>query len=708
MTAVLETDFGLRVTYDWNWHLVLDLPSSYSEQTCGLCGNFNLQPGDDIPLRGGDKLAASIVSWASTWKVPDEDPFCWDFCDGDCPVCEEEKRELYSGNQHCGLIKKSFQGPFRACHDVVSPRDFFQNCLYDVCMSGGAKKILCKTLETYASTCRKNGAVVHDWRTPAGCPLPCPEHSHYESCGSACPSTCTHRDAPSSCTRPCVETCACDPGYVLSGAQCVPSQSCGCTRDGRYYAPGEEFWEDEMCRSRCRCDAELGMVVCHEGSCKAGEQCRVVGGVRRCVAVGRSVCVATGDPHYTTFDGRRFDFMGTCVYRFAALCSDDPTLVPFDVTVENNHRGSRAVSYTKEVTLKVYNVTFSLSQAEPKKMKVWKKGGGRRGPVCPPNHHYELCGSSCPSSCPNQEQDDGCDPSSPCTEGCFCDPGFIQSGDLCVPAPRCGCSHDGRYLQRGEEFYPTEDCGERCVCGEDGEVRCEPWSCGAKEGCEVRDGARGCYPEGCGRCEVLGAAVLRTFDGVLLPFAGSCTYTLAEVGEEEEEEEEVEAVLVRVQKEMSGEEPMVRQLTVMVRGVTVAMQRGVRGEVKVDGERHLLPVSLSSGAVTVTQEGIHRVLRTRMGLKLLYDGAAYVLLTLPGSYRGRPGGLCGDFDGDVTDDDTDPQRLGEAWGIPTRGVGAGHDGDTVCQSLQAYAAACQAAGGQLREWREEAQCREWG
>ncbi|OXB51402.1 hypothetical protein ASZ78_012049, partial [Callipepla squamata] len=288
-------------------------------------------------------------------------------------------------------------------------------------------------------------------------------------------------------------------------------------------------------------------------------------------------------------------------------------------------------------------------------------------PVCPPNHHYELCGSSCPSSCPNQEQDDGCDPSSPCTEGCFCDPGFIQSGDLCVPAPRCGCSHDGRYLQRGEEFYPTEDCGERCVCGEDGEVRCEPWSCGAKEGCEVRDGARGCYPEGCGRCEVLGAAVLRTFDGVLLPFAGSCTYTLAEVGEEEEEEEEVEAVLVRVQKEMSGEEPMVRQLTVTVRGVTVAMQRGVRGEVKVDGERHLLPVSLSSGAVTVTQEGIHRVLRTRVGLKLLYDGAAYVLLTLPGSYRGRPGGLCGDFDGDVTDDDTDPQRLGEAWGIPTRG-----------------------------------------
>ena len=121
----------------------------------------------------------------------------------------------------------------------------------------------------------------------------------------------------------------------------------------------------------------MGMVVCNEGNCKAGEQCRVVKGVRQCVAIERSVCVASGDPHYTTFDGRRYDFMGTCVYQLAALCSPDPTLVPFNVTVQNNHRGSRAVSYTKEVTLKVYNVTLSLSQAEPEKLKVLE--GGRKG-----------------------------------------------------------------------------------------------------------------------------------------------------------------------------------------------------------------------------------------------------------------------------------------------------------------------------------------
>ncbi|KFQ17520.1 IgGFc-binding protein, partial [Merops nubicus] len=37
--VVLKTDFGLTVTYDWKWQLLIDLPSSYYKHTCGLCGN---------------------------------------------------------------------------------------------------------------------------------------------------------------------------------------------------------------------------------------------------------------------------------------------------------------------------------------------------------------------------------------------------------------------------------------------------------------------------------------------------------------------------------------------------------------------------------------------------------------------------------------------------------------------------------------------
>ncbi|XP_042653118.1 IgGFc-binding protein-like [Tyto alba] len=932
LSAVLETDFGLRVTYDWIWHLQIDLPSSYYKHTCGLCGNFNLKPEDDVPQHGTD--VAAVVAWAGGWKIPeDDDPFCWDYCEGDCPVCEEEKKELYGGNQYCGLLKKTFQGPFKACHDVVKPREFYRSCLYDVCMSAGAKKILCQVLEAYATTCKKHGAVVHDWRTPSGCPLPCPENSHYEACGNACPATCSNRDAPASCSQPCVETCACNEGYVLSGGQCVAVASCGCTHDGRYYKPGEEFWADETCQARCRCAPDLGMVVCKEAGCKRGERCATVKGVRRCVAKSRAVCVATGDPHYTTFDGRRFDFMGTCVYQLAALCSDDPTLVPFTVTVENNNRGSRVVSYTKEVTLKVYNVTLSLSQEHPEKLKVngilvdlpydhgkklhayrsgvhgfiktdfevivtfdwhsyarvilpntysravcglcgnadgdpqddlnlrngqpaadeiqfadsWKvadvpgcwagctencnvcteaekrayrgdKHCGllvkKQGPfaachgsidptpyfndclfdtclykghqetvchsisayvtacqsqgirirqwrtatfcslVCPPNQHYELCGPACPATCHGETEMEECEKNAPCTEGCFCDAGFLQSGDRCVPLAQCGCLHQGRYYKAGETFYSCPRCTELCTCKGPGAVECQPGGCTAGEECTVQDGVQGCYPRECGRCEVLGAATYRTFDGHLLRFAGSCSYTLAAV-EAAGPEDPLVPFAVEVEKESGEEEPLIRRLLVTVHGVTVAMARGTAWEVTVDGEQHLLPLTLAQGALTVAQEGPHRVLQVRGGLKLLYDGVSYAVLTLPSPFHRRPRGLCGSFDGDAANDAAAPPDLGAAWGtltptcthdsphapppvcspseqpepcevlaeatgpfagchgvLPPREHVAGCARERcgrpgaagLCRGLQAYATACQAAGGRLQEWREAASC----
>ncbi|XP_074936282.1 IgGFc-binding protein-like, partial [Phalacrocorax aristotelis] len=930
LSAVLETDFGLRVTYDWNWHLVIDLPSSYYKHTCGLCGNFNLKPEDDVPQHGSNLTA--LVGWAKSWKSPDEDdPFCWDYCEGTCPVCEEEKKELYGGDHYCGLIKKTFQGPFKACHNVVKPRDFYRNCLYDVCMSNGAKKILCKVLEAYASTCKKHGAVVRDWRTPSGCPLPCPNNSHYEACGNACPATCTNRDAPAACTQPCVETCACNEGYVLSGSQCVAASSCGCTHNGRYYPPGEEFWADETCQSWCRCDPELGMVVCKEAGCKLGEKCAVVKGVRRCVAKSRSVCVATGDPHYTTFDGRRYDFMGTCVYQLAALCSDDPTLVPFTVLVENNHRGSRVVSYTKEVTLKVYNMTLSLSQEHPQKLKVngilvdlpfshgdklqvylsgvhgfiktdfevivtfdwhsyarvilpdtyshavcglcgdangdpeddfalpngqratneiqfagsWKVAdvpgcgagctegcqvcteaekrmyrgdkhcgvlvkkqgpfapchgaidpnpyfndclfdtclfeghqetvchsisayatacqsqGIRIGPwrtntfcslICPRNQHYELCGPACPATCWGQTDVEACDETAPCTEGCFCNDGFLRSGDRCVPLPECGCLHEGRYYKTGEVFFACPQCSERCTCKGAGALECEPDGCRAGEECAVHDGVRGCYPRECGLCQVLGAVSYRTFDGRLLHFAGTCTYTLAAVeGDGGGDEEPLVPFVVEVEKGSGEEGPVMSRLLVTAHGVTVAVARGTQWVVTVDGEQHLLPLSLAEGAVTVSQEGTYQVLQLRGGPKLLYDGDTYVLLTLPATYRRRTRGLCGDFNGNADDDPSDPEALGAAWGNLTASCTHGSSPPTcptatpgpcealmdaagpfagchelvaprehaagcaqeacgrqkaegLCRSLQAYAAACQAAGGQLREWRAAAKC----
>lgn len=142
----------------------------------------------------------------------------------------------------------------------------------------------------------------------------------------------------------------------------MPTDKCGCTHDGRYVPAGETFWADQRCKRWCKCVPGSRLVECLDKGCGAGQQCKVVNGIRKCEAVSYSTCHATGDPHYVTFDGKRFDFQGTCVYQLAALCSKDPELVPFEVLVQNDHRGSKVVSYTKLVHIRVYSISIVITK----------------------------------------------------------------------------------------------------------------------------------------------------------------------------------------------------------------------------------------------------------------------------------------------------------------------------------------------------------
>ncbi|KAM7382748.1 hypothetical protein PAMP_002465 [Pampus punctatissimus] len=136
---------------------------------------------------------------------------------------------------------------------------------------------------------------------------------------------------------------------------------CGCTYEGRYIPVGESFWADQDCRW-CKCVAGRRSVECQNKGCGVGQRCQVVEGIRKCQAVSHSTCQATGDPHYKTFDKRKFDFQGTCVYQLVALCSKDPELVHFEVLVQNDHRGSKVVSYTKLVVIKVFSLNIVISK----------------------------------------------------------------------------------------------------------------------------------------------------------------------------------------------------------------------------------------------------------------------------------------------------------------------------------------------------------
>lgn len=184
--AVLQTDFGLIVSYEWKWHLVIKLPSSYHNSVCGLCGNFNGKRADERLDRAG-KAVSSVVEWGKSWQTPDQnkDSPCY-VCEKDCPSCEERMLQRYQAEAFCGALTAK-KGLFRMCHRKVDPQLFFNSCVYDICLNDGDKKMLCQALASYTSQCNNNGVKIKGWRKKYGC-RKCLQHARFHLSYQALPS----------------------------------------------------------------------------------------------------------------------------------------------------------------------------------------------------------------------------------------------------------------------------------------------------------------------------------------------------------------------------------------------------------------------------------------------------------------------------------------------------------------------------------------
>uniref|UniRef100_A0A3Q3B2Z6 VWFD domain-containing protein n=1 Tax=Kryptolebias marmoratus TaxID=37003 RepID=A0A3Q3B2Z6_KRYMA len=135
------------------------------------------------------------------------------------------------------------------------------------------------------------------------------------------------------------------------GDICVPVRECGCSYNGQYYKQNDLFYPEDKCMEKCTC-GENGAITCQKDKCRQGEVCKLVNGVKGCHPEGEGKCVASGDPHYISFDGRRFDFQGTCVYVLAKVCNDDEGQLPsFTVTQGNEKYGNGRVAVTKSIAV---------------------------------------------------------------------------------------------------------------------------------------------------------------------------------------------------------------------------------------------------------------------------------------------------------------------------------------------------------------------
>ncbi|XP_077788611.1 IgGFc-binding protein-like [Podarcis muralis] len=370
-SVILSTDFQLKVSYDWSHHLRVTISSAYQEAVGGLCGNYNENPSDDFKTPAGT-TAPNIPAFGESWEVTTIGSLCWHDCNGPCKPCESDQAQKYESEAYCGLVTKVSNGPFASCHAKVPPTIYFTNCVFDVCSTEGNKQSLCDALAAYAHACQSKGAQIGDWRRDSGCYLDCPPNSQYQTCGTACPATCMddHIQGPKLCPAVCVEGCQCLEGFVLSQGSCIPKSSCGCLYEGRPYAPNEAFWADDMCQKRCVCNPTRRVVECAASACKPTERCQVVKGVRGCYPTGNSTCSASGDPHYLSFDKKRFDFQGPCAYVLAEVFNGPLELEGFSVYVQNEYRGNKAVTWTRSVQVNVYDVEIIVSRQHPGKVLV--------------------------------------------------------------------------------------------------------------------------------------------------------------------------------------------------------------------------------------------------------------------------------------------------------------------------------------------------
>uniref|UniRef100_A0A3Q3JEZ7 Tectorin alpha n=1 Tax=Monopterus albus TaxID=43700 RepID=A0A3Q3JEZ7_MONAL len=324
--VALETDFGLLVTFDGQHYASISLPSSYFNNTCGLCGNYNDDPADDPVLLDGS-LAESVVELGGSWRAEDTDWRCTDGCAQNCSLCDPLTEAFYFRSDYCGFINKT-DGPFRDCRAVVDPTAFVYSCVYDMCSNRDNITTLCQGIQAYALACQALGVTIRPWRSRTFCALSCPEFSNYQVCTSACPASCSDLTAPLYCAHPCTEGCQCDPGYVLSGSRCVQYEDCGCEHNGLYYPLNHTFWtgpsgEEGECNLRCTCEL-AGEVSCFNESCKDGEVCVAEVGLLGCYPQREGVCSLTQTSMTSSFDGTFLVFPDDSSYYLLKLCAAVP------------------------------------------------------------------------------------------------------------------------------------------------------------------------------------------------------------------------------------------------------------------------------------------------------------------------------------------------------------------------------------------------
>ncbi|XP_035824040.1 SCO-spondin-like [Aplysia californica] len=327
--VTVKSPLQFTLKWDGSQSVFITVSDNLKGKVSGLCGRYNGNPRDDFENASG-KVVTSVSSFGNSWKKTklSNGPVCLDL--QQTSGCSNDLVEQ-SAQAKCGDLLTD--PAFKLCHSVVDPQPYVEACKTDCCSADSAG-CMCETMQAYSRACVDLGVRL-SWRNPGRCEIQCDGGKVFKECGSSCIEDCS--SASATCSDPtCIDGCFCPDGYALHNGVCIQKQECPCTLTAEQ-GTGKEYQQGHIIKKECNtCTCKAGQWDCTHQTCD-------------------KVCSASGDPHYTTFDGVRFDFMGMCSYYMVKNSE-------FDIIVNNVRCGHGGSSCTKSVTIDIDGSLVNLDK----------------------------------------------------------------------------------------------------------------------------------------------------------------------------------------------------------------------------------------------------------------------------------------------------------------------------------------------------------
>ncbi|GAB1599713.1 kielin/chordin-like protein [Argonauta hians] len=227
-SLLLNTNIGMELVWNDVGFVELHIPKTYQGKICGLCGNFNGSPLDDLTTATGDKTSSHAV-FGNSWKTRHQpDDRCTESVD--VQQCNEvSPQQKSNAESECEIIKSDI---FVKCQPVVSADPFYSSCVEDMCSCGSpSSNCLCHILTLYAHQCARHNVTLN-WISRTNCPSNCEEKKGFvfQDCVSPCPKTCNNTNSTgeltNGCLKRCISGCHCPFNKVLHNGHCIERSKC--------------------------------------------------------------------------------------------------------------------------------------------------------------------------------------------------------------------------------------------------------------------------------------------------------------------------------------------------------------------------------------------------------------------------------------------------------------------------------------------------